>query len=1313
MLSRYSVKKPYTVVVAVVLIIILGVVSFTKMHTDLFPSMNLPYAVVITTYPGASPEAVEETVTKPIEESMATVSNIQNVMSTSASNMSMVVLEFAEDANMDSVTIEMRESLDQISSFWDDSVGDPIIMKLNPDMMPIMVAAVENGDMDSAELSTFVSRNVEAEVESIDGVASVTPVGGVTERVDVIIRQEKLDEVNAKVRAAVSGEFEEAEQELADAQAEVDNGKNQIASGKAGLAAGQNQLNEGKAQADSEFGKAGAAMDTALAELEEHEKALDYDKNSALLKQGIAQCAQIKELLEGCLKGLQAPAAIQSQMDEQQAIVDNPASSADEVAAAQQTIVLLQQQLAAANENAAAIQTQANGILSQLRSQGMAAGSIEEAMDSLETSIQELETQQSTLDEAKANIDAGKAEIQKGASDLEIQKRLASVEMSMAQIKIDSGSSQLASAEQQLNSAEEQLDSGREQLKETKETTLDNADLHGILTSEMVKGILTAENFSMPAGYVTEDGVDYLVKVGEEVKETSDLADLVILDMGIDGLDPIRLSDVADVIVTDDSDEVYARLNGKPGVVLSIEKQTGYSTGDVTDRILEKFDQLETEYEDFQVSVLMNQGIYIDMVVDSVLHNLLYGAILAILILFFFLKDIRPTFVIACSIPISVVTAIVLMYFSGVTLNVISLSGLALGVGMLVDNSIVVIENIYRKRNEGVPAKKAAIEGAQQVAGAIMASTLTTICVFVPIVFTEGITRQLFVDMGLTIGYSLAASLAIALTLVPMMSAGLLRNTQTKQTKLLESIRNQYAKLIEKALRHKVIVIVGALVLFGLSMVWSLSKGTAFMPDMESTQATITVTTDKDALFEETTEKADEVIAAIEDLEDIETIGAMAGGSMISGMTEGSTNSITMYLVLKEEDRKMSGEELEKEILHRTEDIEGCEVALSMSSMDMSALGGSGIQIQIKGKDLDTLQKISTDVAEIVSQVEGTENVDDGMQEADEEYRIQVDKAKAMEYKLTVAQVFQEIYAKVAEATSATTISTDTKDYEVYVRNEADEQLTRDGIKNMTITVTNSENEEEEIRIGDIASFEDAKTPQSINRDAQQRYMQVTAGVDSSHNIGLVSADVKAELDKYVAPEGYTLEMAGEDVSINEAMEQLMLMLSLAILFIYLIMVAQFQSLLSPFIIMFTIPLAFTGGFLGLAITGQEFSVIAMVGFVMLSGIIVNNGIVMVDYINQLRREGMEKREAIIEAGKARLRPIVMTALTTILGLTTMAMGLGMGGDMVQPMAIVTIGGLLYGTLLTLFIVPCVYDILNRKKHYRKDEVRLQDEEER
>ena len=1335
MLSRYSVKKPYTVVVAVVLVLILGVVSFTKMNTDLLPSMDMPYAMVMTTYPGASPETVEQTVTRPIEQSMATVSNITNVSSVSSENASVVILEFSEDANMDSVTLEMRENLDQIKGYWDESVGNPMIMKLNPDMLPVFVAAVDMDGLTAPKTTDYVENHILQEMESIAGVARVSVSGGVTEQIRVELQQDKIDGVNQKVQDAINGKFAGEEQKLQDAQKQLEEGQAQLESGRQQLESGQQaaagQIGQGSAQLSQAKEQMQAGLQEISAQLQTlEEKQAELEKQGEVLTASRAPIeAMLKELTAAKNEYYQAAAG-------KQELENTIAQLETQIATATESIAQLESQLEQAQtpEEQQELQNAIGEMNAQLDSLNMAKTEAQAQLQTLNEGlalmdievinkgIEEANSGLSQIAQAQAQLDAGLAQITQGKEklnqareqlesgksqmsaaevQLETQKILAAVQMSSAAAKIEVSTSQMQAAQSQIDAGKEQLDAAKEQIQE-------QTDLHTILTQDMLKGILAAENFAMPAGYVQEDKKDYLVRVGEKVQDVDTLKDLVILDLGLEGLDPIKLSDVAEIQVTDDSSEVYAVINGNPGVMLTIEKQTGYSTGEVTDKILDRMESLEQEEKGLHFTTLMDQGIYIDMVIQSVMQNMIYGGILAVLILFVFLRSVRPTFVIACSIPISVVAALVMMYFSGVTLNIISLSGLALGVGMLVDNSIVVIENIYRMRNEGVPARKAAIEGAKQVAGAITSSTLTTVCVFAPIVFTEGITRQLFVEMGLTIAYSLAASLLVALTVVPMMSAGLLQKTEEKQSRFLDKLQEGYSQLILKALHHKTWVLLGALGLFLLSAVLSISKGTEFFPSMESTQVTMTITTEKGTPLEETAAKSNEVMEKISDIKDIESIGAMASGSsMMSG--ESNTNTVTMYLVLKEE-KTLNNAQLEKEIKKRTKDVKDCEIQISTDSMDMSALGGSGINIQISGKELDELQSIAKDLAKKLEGIKGTQNVSDGLEDADAEYEVIVNKEKAMEYNLTVAQVFQAINKELAEAASATTISTAAKDYEVYVESDAKETMTRESIGKIPVEYTDSEGKKGEVLVGELAEFKDSFTPQAITREDQSRYVSVSAEIATGYNIGLVSQKVQKMLDDYHMPEGYRGQMTGEDETINEAMGQLMLMLVLALVFMYLIMVAQFQSLLSPFIIMFTIPLAFTGGFLGLLLTGKPVSIIAMIGFVMLSGIIVNNGIVLVDYINQMRKEGMEKYAAIAKAGKDRLRPIIMTALTTVLGLVTMAMGLGMGGDMVQPMTIVTIGGLLYGTLLTLFVVPCIYDILNHKS-YQKDEKRLEDKE--
>jgi len=844
-------------------------------------------------------------------------------------------------------------------------------------------------------------------------------------------------------------------------------------------------------------------------------------------------------------------------------------------------------------------------------------------------------------------------------------------------------------------------------LAEAKKDAYAQADMNEILTVDTIKGLLTAQNFAMPAGYVTEDGVDYLVRVGDKPETVDELKALPLMDMHMEGVPVITLGDVADVFYTDNSAEIYTNVDGSPGVMLTMQKQTGYSTGVVSDLLEERFEKLMTQNEGLTIIPLMDQGIFIDLVMDSIISNVLFGGALAILILILFLRDLRPTFVIACSIPISLVTAIVCMYFSGVTLNVISLSGLALGIGMLVDNSIVVIENIYRLRSEGYSMREAAMEGAREVAGAIMASTLTTICVFLPIVFTEGITRQLFVDMGLTIAYSLLASLVIALTVVPAMSSKMLTKTKSrKEGKLFTGLVNFYEKVLKLSLRVKPLVYVLVVLLLVISIAAAFTNGTAFMSDMDSTQLTVNVQLDEEATLQETGVLTDKVVEAILEIEDVQNVGAMSSTSstsMLSGQS-GSSNATTIY-VLAKEDKTMTNEEIADIIKEKTAGLDA-EITVEASSMDMSAMGGSGISIQVQGRDLDGLRAVAGDVASIIETVEGTAAVNDGLGESDEELRIIINREKAANYGLTVAQVFTQISARLAEASSATTLVAADKDYNVYISDDKNTQLTRELVKDLKVNGTDENGKAVKVALSDIAEFESALSLQSINRSDQVRYVSVSAAIAEGYNVGLVSADVEEALKDYPVPEGYKLVFSGENEMIVDAMEQVMLMLVLALVFMYLIMVAQFQSLLSPFIIMFTVPLAFTGGFMGLFISNSEVSVIAMIGFVMLAGIIVNNGIVIIDYMNQLREGGMEKKEAIITAGRTRLRPVLMTALTTILALCTMVFSNDMGAEMAKPMAVVTIGGLLYGTLLTLVVIPCIYDNfadIGRKRKQKKE----------
>ena len=1306
MLSKLSVRKPYTVLVAVVLVIVLGILSFSNMSTDLMPDMEFPYAIVMTTYPGASPEEIETAVTKPVEQAMASITNMKQVSSVSNSNMSVVILEFNENTDMNSATIDMRESLDTVSAQWDDSIGNPTIMKINPDMMPIMVAALDYDNMDSVGVTEKAENDIIPELESVEGVASVSASGEVDKKIEIIIQEDKIKEMNKKVQDAIDGK-------LQDASDKIENNKNKIRDGKDTLTDKQDQAADKLAKGEAKLNKSSEKMKKTLETINANLKTIESKEKEMKtaekqLKTGQAQISTQKASLQATIKTLTATKTSLTQLQ----------SSLSALTEQKQT---LETQLAAVGENAElksqleAVNTQLTVMQQKLTEQGMTQEDlpgkiteVESGLSKAQEGMQTITTQEKKLAASKKQLTTGKKKIAAGKKKLlDAKDKLEKGQISVEEAKNEISKQKvlvaikLSVAEVQVNTGESKLDEAEQQLKDSKKTTKEGADLKKIITKSMVENILKAENFDMPAGYITDNEASYLVKVGEKVDSQKDIENLVICDMGFDDLDPIRLSDVADIAVTDNSKDVYTMVNGNPAVALTMEKATGYSTGDVTKRLENRLDQLEKDNEGLHTTVLMNQGLYIDLVVSSVVDNLLYGALFSIIILLLFLKDLRPTFIVACSIPLSVVAAVVLMYFSGVTLNVISLSGLALGVGMLVDNSVVVIENIFRLRNEeGYDIKEASIEGAKQVGGAILASTLTTICVFAPIVFTEGITRQLFTDLALTLAYSLLASLVVALTLVPAMSQGMLRKVKDNPNKLIIKIQNVYGKVLSVLLHKKSLVLLGALVLLVVFALLSVAKGTAFMPEMRSTQmtATISIPKDDDTMSKQDLyEKSNQIMDRFLKVDGVETVGAMSGGGGMMSAMSGGSDSISVYVLLNEQNKR-SNQDIKKEMEEKVKDIP-CDVSIEASAMDMSSMFGSGITMRIEGKDLDKIQKISEDIMKQLDGVKGITEITNGMEDASQEFRITVKKDKAMEYSLTVAQVFQQINARVKDASSATTLSTDTEDLDVYVSDEKDEKLKRSDIEKMKIEYTDSQTQKtKKVKLSKIADFSMADTPSSINRIDQTRYMTVSLTLGDDYNVGLVSNDVHAALDKYEMPSGYELEFTGEDETINESIKQVGLMFIVGVIFMYLIMVAQFQSLLSPFIILFTIPLAFTGGFMGLWISGSEVSVIAMIGFVMLSGIIVNNGIVLVDYINQLRERGMTKYEAIVEAGKTRLRPILMTALTTILGLLPMIISSDSGSDMIRPMSIVTIGGLIYGTLLTLFVVPCIYAALNRKK---------------
>ncbi len=1205
MLSRFSVKKPFTVFAAVVIVIVFGAVAAYKMTPDLFPEINTPYAVVMTTYPGASAEEAETEVTDPMESQLATLANVKNLASVSSDNYSLVSIEFTNDVNMDAISVDIRDKIDQIEGNLPEGASTPVVMKINLDMMPVTVAAVSQKGASQADVSNLYREELETSLEGTEGVASINSAGLVDDGVRIVLSQDKIDEINEEISAAIL--------------AKTGEGKSQVKSGISNAKKGKSQISSGKKQVSGTQKKAASQIASARSQLLENRE----------------QLKEVQQLYKDYNKA--------------------KASGDDAAAAAYEARITA------------------------------AFGSME------------------AFEAVAADADSSIKAIDSALKDLDEQ------EMSLV-TETGNAYSDLAAAESGLSSTISQLQSTLAEIESQEEAALDSADMTGVITMENVSALLKAQNFSMPAGYVTDGDAKVLVSVGDKIKDTEELENLVLFDMDIDGVDPIRVRDIATVTYLADDSQSYARINGESGVLLSFTKQSSYATAEVSDNIGDKFKSLEKEYDGLKFTTMMDQGESISMVISSVLDNLLIGAVLAVLILLFFLRDIRPTVITAISIPISVLFAVALMYFTGVTLNMISLSGLAIGVGMLVDNSIVVIENTYRLRSLGYSAVQAALSGAGQVAGAITASTLTTVCVFVPIVFVDGMTREVFRDLALTVAYSLIASLIVALTLVPAMSKGMLKN-KAARTVLGQKGRvvRRYREAVAWALNHGRTVVLCGIGILVVSAGLLLTRGFEYMPSMSNPQISAQITMPEDSALSDTVRVNDEIADSLEKIDGVKDVGVMVSsdtmGMMGMSAAERDERNTTMYI--KMDEKKVENADKVSAKLEDFAKKYNCEI-VTTADMDMSTMmGGSDISFTLYGDDLDVLRNTGSAIEDRLREMESLEEVSDVEESSTEEIHVSVDRNAAVKNGLTVAQVYQQIAAKLEETKDATTINREESNITVSVENTTKDSFTLDDLKDMKLTVEKSDGSKEKVKLSKIGSVSRDASLNVINHEGQKRALTVTASVRDGYNVTKISDKVKGVIeDEKLVPSQVNIEYEGQQEEIADAMFQLLLMMIVGFILVYLMMVAQFQSLRSPFIILFTVPLAFTGGLLALLITGKVFSVIAMLGFVMLMGIIVNNGIVLVDCINRFRLEGMDKREAIIQAGAVRLRPVIMTAATTVLGLLPLAMGIGTGSEMIQPIAISCIGGLVYGTVTTLLVIPVMYN-----KFSAREMVKIEDEE--
>ncbi len=1007
-LSTISVKRPVTALMMTLIIILLGVVSLTNLQLDLFPDINLPYAVVSTSYTGASPEEVENIVTRNIETAMATVSNIKTISSTSSDGSSMVILEFNQNTDMDAVMLDMREKLDMISPYLPEDVSAPMLIKFDINMIPMMGYSVSYDDTDDWATTRWTEDVLVPRLEKLDGVASVSVNGGVEREVRITP---------------------------------------------------------------------------------------DYTKMAEL------------------------------------------------------------------------------GISEQVLTQ-----------------------------------------------------------------------------------------------------------------------MLAANNLNLPGGTVSDGTTDYSVRTLGAFSDIEDLKDVTFFSQT--AMKTVTLDDFAEVSYEDISKDSYTKVNGRESITINIQKQSGYNTVEVAGLVKDEIDVVGDEFPEASLVLTLDQSEYTQMMVQNVGMTGLIGAVLAILILFIFLKDIRPTFIIAVAIPISVLGAITIIYFTGITLNMISMGGLVLGLGMLVDNSIVVIENIYRLRSQGVGMKKAAREGATNISGAIIASTLTTISVFMPVVFLEGFTADIFKEMALTVSISLLASLFIALTLVPMIASRTLKADKSTHHKFMNATTGLYKGVLGWTLRNRIAVISISVVLFAGSIYGVLEQGMEFFPESDQGQLSVTIEMPVGTEFEQTVAKVAEVESILEDYDEVEIVSAsVLGSSGTFGFGGGSgaadTGTITVVLVSKA-DRDMTTSEFSDDFRLRLQSIEGAEISVSsIDSPGMALFGGSTVTVEIQGDDLDILKNIAEDVKAEFLLTDGIAEAETSVETSAPEIVILPNSGKMSMNGLTTYQVASAVSSAIQGA-RATTIRLDGND--ISVRIMRDDIVTKDSVEDIQIITPLGTS----INLGSVADVEISEGVTSISRENQRRIVTVSGELADGYDPGTVGESIQDWIDDYDVDQAYSVTLAGTNEEILEAFSNLFLALAIGILLVYMIMAAQFESLLHPFIILLSIPMAFTGGFLALWIADIPISVPAFIGMIVLAGIVVNNGIVLVDYINRQRKEGKGKNEAILEAGPVRLRPILMTVFTTVLALVPMGLGTAEGTEMMAPMAITVIGGLLFSTLLTLLVVPAMYSLIVR-----------------
>lgn len=1277
-MEKFSVKKPFTVLVAVIMVLMLGFVSISNMQTNLLPDVNTPYLMVVTVYPGASPERVESEVSDVMQNALGTVAGVEKVTATSAENYSLLLMQFSDDTDMNSAMVKVSNKVDQTTASLPSSCLTPSIIEYSLNMNAFMTAAVSREGSDVYDLSEFVSDTLVPYVERKGGVSSVSANGLIEKMVQVQLSQEKIDAINEKLLEVIDVQLADARKQLESAEAQIEAGRKEY---------DRQFKNYNKTVSDTVMQQFSGQVGEAVETVRKQAQALLDSVNQLI---AVVQEPEIQQALIDVRDGLQRV------MDKFNETGMKDIDSLIEIVAELRDIT---------DKLTGALQQLQQRLNTEAGTEGSTAADL---ADDLQVQ-QSLNTIYNTLNDVIKAMD----DVPGLMSTFSDALGTYSQQQMQAYMKF-------TEAREMLNEYEKQLAEAKQTYADAEEKAMASSDVSKLLDIDTLAQLIYAQNFSMPAGYVKDSsGKSWLLKVGEEYDSIEDISGALLLH--VDGFGDVRLSDVADVEVIDNAEASYTRLNGERAAVLKIYKGTTSSASEVSDNCLSAFQELEAQYDGLHVVVLSNQGNYITIIVKSILSSMVIGAALAIIVLALFLRDVKPTLVVGFSIPLSVLFAVVLMYFTGMDLNVMTLAGLSLGIGMLVDNSIVVIENIYRLRGRGVPAARAAVQGAKQVGMSVVASTLTSVCVFLPVVFSSSIVKSLMQPMSLCIGYCLMASLIVALTVVPAAASTVLKKAEPKQLKWFDKIQDKYAKSLEWCFRHRALPLLAAVVLLAFCGWRVFSMGVELLPTITSNEAIVTLSTTKDLSKEDSYAIAGKAVEAMLEVDHVEEVG-ITTDTRVAGMDIGqlglpttitdllnAANSYGTYQVNVMLDESLSSSEIEtarQALEDALSGIEDCTAKVEISGMqELTSQLASGLSVKIYGADSETLSQLSEKVVDIVNDTEGFANATNGLGSGDATINLQIDRDKVRSYGLTVAQVYQQIAAKLTTTTTAQTpVTVDGSTMSVQISNNLD-PVTKENMMDITFETTvmsaDGTTSTGTCTLADMATWDTGSAPDSITSEDQTQYVSVTADTLDGYNTTVQARVLEKKLNEFALsdemPEGCSFSMGGESDSVNFMVNEMVQWLALALPFVYLVMVAQFQSLLSPFIVLFTIPLAFTGGLLGMLFTGQQLTMISLMGFIVLMGTVVNNGIVFVDYANQLRLGGMERRAALIATGKTRMRPILMTTLTTVLAMLQLVFSNDMASQLMSGMAIVIICGLSYATLMTLYIVPILYDILFRK----------------